>query len=126
MNLKNYYSLLKIDRSATENEIKKAYRKLAMEFHPDVNTDKDAEDKFKAVSEAYAVLSDSQKRFIYDQTGNTNFAGFGNMANRPFPRGRGMGRCRGMGGKCSGMEALFRRRPRYAKETPATPGVIPE
>ncbi len=105
MNLRNYYNLLRIDRSATESDIKKAYRKLAIEFHPDVNTDKDAEDKFKEIGEAYAVLSDTQ--------------------NRPS-RGRGMGRCRGMGGKCSGLDALFRRRPRYAKKTPPTPGVISE
>lgn len=49
MNLKNYYSVLRIDRSAPESDIKKAYRKLAAEFHPDVNTDKDAEDKFKEI-----------------------------------------------------------------------------
>lgn len=125
MNLKNYYSLLRIDRSATESDIKKAYRKLAIEFHPDVNTDKDAEDKFKEIGEAYAVLGDSQKRQIYDQTGTTDFTGFGSMSNRSF-RGRGMGRCRGMGGKCSGLDALFRRRPRYARKTPTTPGAISE
>ncbi len=125
MNLRNYYNLLRIDRSATESDIKKAYRKLAIEFHPDVNTDKDAEDKFKEIGEAYAVLSDTQKRQIYDQTGTTDFTGFNSMSNRPS-RGRGMGRCRGMGGKCSGLDALFRRRPRYAKKTPPTPGVISE
>jgi len=114
MNLRNYYNLLRIDRSATESDIKKAYRKLAIEFHPDVNTDKDAEDKFKEIGEAYAVLSDTQKRQIYDQTGTTDFTGPGSMSNRPSP-GRGMGRCRGMG-KCSGLDALFRRRPRYAKK----------
>ena len=91
MNLKNYYSLLKIDQDATESDIKKAYRKLAIAFHPDVNTDEDAEDKFKEIGEAYAVLGDSQKRQIYDQTGTTDFTGFGSMSNRSF-RGRGMGR----------------------------------
>ena len=125
MNLKNYYSLLKIDQSATESDIKKAYRKLAIAFHPDVNTDEDAEDKFKEIGEAYAVLSDTQKRQLYDQTGTTDFTGFGSMSNRPS-RGRGMGRCRGMGGKCSGLDALFRKRPRYAGKTPATPGAISE
>lgn len=127
MNFKDFYSLLKIDRRATENDIKKAYRKLALEFHPDINTNKDAEEKFKAINEAYAVLSDSQKRHIYDQTGNTNFVGFDNMANQAFHRGRGrgmgMGRCMG---KCSGLSALFSRRSRYAKQTPATPGSISE
>jgi DnaJ-class molecular chaperone len=127
MSLKNYYSLLKIDKSATEKDIKKAYRKLATEFHPDVNTDENAEDKFKEIGEAYAVLSNSQKREIYDQTGTTNFTGFAKMSGQSFSRGRGMGRCRGMGGKCSGLEALFSRRPRwYTKKTPITPGAIPE
>ena len=124
MNSKDYYSLLKIDRSATEGDIKKAYRKLAMEFHPDINTDKDAEGKFKALSEAYSVLSDSQKRRIYDQTGAANFSGFGNMANQPFQRGRRMGGCMGMG-KCSGLYAALRRRPRYAGKT-SPPGSLPE
>ncbi|CCK82055.1 DnaJ domain-containing protein [Desulfobacula toluolica] len=128
MNSKDYYRLLKIDRNATENDIKKAYRKLAMEFHPDVNTEENAEEKFKAISEAYAVLKDNQKRQIYDQTESTDFNGFGSMGNR---MGRGMGRCmgRGMGmgmGKCSGIDALFQRRSRYSKRRPATPGVIPE
>ena len=124
MNAKDYYSLLKIDRSATEDDIKKAYRKLAMEFHPDINTDKDAEEKFKALSEAYSILSDSQKRQMYDQTGATNLSGFANMANRPFQRGRGMGGCRGMG-KCSGLYAAMRRRPGHAgKKSP--PGSLSE
>jgi molecular chaperone DnaJ len=127
MNSNDYYSLLKIDRSATENDIKKAFRKLAMECHPDVNPDKDAEQKFKELGEAYSVLSDSQKRHIYDQTGTTNFTGFDHMANQPFQRGRGMGGCRGMGrgmgmGKCSGLNGLFNnglfnRRPRPVKKT---------
>ena len=132
---KNYYRLLNIDRSATDTDIKKAYRKLAMEFHPDVNTEKEAEEKFKAISEAYTVLSNSQKRQRYDQTGNTNFAGFNNMANPPggrgMGRGMGMGMGRGMGGgrcmgKCSGLDALFRKRPRRSETKSATPGYIPE
>lgn len=117
MNSKDYYGLLGIDKNATENDIKKAYRKLAMEFHPDINADEDAEEKFKAIGEAYAVLSDRQKRQVYDFTGNTDFTGFpggypgfGPMAGHPFHRGRGMGRC--MGRRCGGMEALFRRRPK--------------
>jgi molecular chaperone DnaJ len=124
MNSNDYYSLLKIDKSATEDDIKKAYRKLAMACHPDVNPDKDAEQKFQELGEAYSVLSDSQKRQIYDQTGTTNFTRLDNMANQPFQRGRGMGGCRGMGrgmgmgmGKCSGLNGLFNRRPRPAKKT---------
>ena len=126
MNSKNYYSLLEIDRSATEDDIKKAYRKLAMEFHPDVNTDKDAEGKFKELSEAYSVLSDRQKRHIYDQTGATNFAGIGKATNQPFQRRRGMGGCMGRGmGKGSGLGAVFQRRPRNTRKT-TTPGFISE
>jgi len=117
MDFKNYYTLLKIDTSATEEDIKKAYRKLAMKFHPDVNSDKEAEEKFKALSEAYSVLGDSWKRQIYDQTGTTHFPGFA----QPFQRGRGMRGCRGMGmGKCSGLNAAFQRRPRYAKKASPT------
>lgn len=125
MNSKDYYRLLKIDRGATAIDIKKAYRKLAMEFHPDVNTDPGAEEKFKAISEAYKVLGDGQKRQVYDQTGRTDFDGFVN--GNPGFGGRGMGQCTGRGmGKCSGLDALFRRRPRSGRRKPAAPGVIPE
>ena len=123
MNSKNYYGLLQINITATEDDIKKAYRKLALEFHPDVNTDKNAEEKFKAINEAYAVLSDSRKRQIYDRMGNVDFIGFNNFANRPFPRGRGMGRCMG---KCGGLDALFRKSAQRAKNKPPTPGYIPK
>ncbi|HLX11808.1 MAG TPA: DnaJ domain-containing protein, partial [Bacteroidota bacterium] len=58
----DYYEVLGVTQSANADEIKKAYRKLAMQFHPDRNPDKSAEDKFKAASEAYEVLSDAQKR----------------------------------------------------------------
>ncbi len=109
MNTKDYYRLLEIHRDATENDIKKAYRKLAMVFHPDVNTSKDAEEKFKKISEAYAVLSDSHKRLVYDQTGNTDFSETNTMRNQRIYRRRGMGRCMG---KCSGLDSLFRKRPR--------------
>lgn len=67
---KDYYGLLGVHRNATEAEMKRAYRRLAHEYHPDKNPgDKAAEEKFKEVSEAYAVLSDSQKRAYYDQYG---------------------------------------------------------
>ena len=71
---KDYYDLLGVDRGVSEDEIKKAYRKLALKYHPDRNPgDKQAEDKFKEVSEAYQVLSDSQKRAQYDQFGHAAF-----------------------------------------------------
>jgi molecular chaperone DnaJ len=69
----NYYEILGVDRQAELEEIKKSYRKLAIRFHPDKNKgDKEAEDKFKQVAEAYAVLSDPQKRANYDRFGQTS------------------------------------------------------
>ncbi|MCJ7594464.1 MAG: DnaJ domain-containing protein, partial [Desulfobacterales bacterium] len=71
---KDYYKVLGISRSATPEEIKKAYRKLAMQYHPDRNKgDKGAEAKFKEISEAYAVLSDGEKRKQYDRFGAEGF-----------------------------------------------------
>jgi molecular chaperone DnaJ len=67
---KNYYSILGVSRSASEREIKQAYRKLARKYHPDVNPgDKSAEAKFKEINQAYEVLSDKEKRSKYDQYG---------------------------------------------------------
>jgi curved DNA-binding protein len=72
MDYKDYYRLLGVDRKAEPDEIKKAYRKLAMKFHPDRNpNDKSAEEKFKDINEAYEVLGDSQKRARYDQLGES-------------------------------------------------------
>lgn len=68
---KDYYQILGVPRTATENEIKSAYRKLAMKYHPDKNPgNKDAEHKFKEINEAYEVLSDPQKRKMYDSLGS--------------------------------------------------------
>lgn len=70
----DYYKILGVNRSATDLEIKKAYRKLAMKYHPDhAKGDKGAEEKFKKISEAYAVLSDKQKRQEYDTFGSEGF-----------------------------------------------------
>lgn len=69
-NKKNYYSILGLNREATQEEIKKAYRRLALKYHPDTNPkDKDAEEIFKEIGEAYAALSDSEKRRMYDRFG---------------------------------------------------------
>ena len=68
---KDYYQILGVPKTATDKEIKAAYRKLARQYHPDVNqNDKTAEDKFKNVGEAYEVLSDADKRAKYDQFGD--------------------------------------------------------
>lgn len=73
---KDYYSVLGVERSATDDEIKKAYRKLALKYHPDRNKgDKAAEDKFKEAAEAYEILSDSKKRAQYDRFGEDGLRG---------------------------------------------------
>lgn len=73
---KDFYDVLGISRSASQDEIKRAYRKLAHKYHPD-KAGKENEEKFKEVNEAYQVLSDPQKRQAYDQFGQTNFAAGG-------------------------------------------------
>jgi len=71
MEYKDYYKILGVSRSASEDEIRKAYRKLAMKYHPDKNPDdKGSEEHFKEINEAYQVLSDSQKRAHYDKLGS--------------------------------------------------------
>ena len=74
--MSDHYQTLGVDRGASADEIKKAYRKIARELHPDVNPDPAVQDKFKEVTAAYEVLSDSQKRQSYDM-GGSGFGGFG-------------------------------------------------
>ncbi len=69
MEYKDYYEVMGLKRDASQDEIKKSYRKLARKYHPDVSKDSDAEDKFKLVGEAYEVLKDPEKRTAYDQLG---------------------------------------------------------
>jgi len=123
MEYKDYYQILGVDRSASEADIKKAYRKLAAKYHPDKPTGD--EEKFKEISEAYEVLSDSEKRQMYDQFGNTSgfqggqhfdpsdfgFGGFGGSQGADFSeffeslfggaarRGGGFGAQGGFGGQ---------------------------
>lgn len=76
--MKNYYELLGVDKKASHDEIKKAFRKLARKYHPDLNAgDKNSEQKFKEINEAYAVLGDEKKRTEYDQSGRSPFEGGG-------------------------------------------------
>lgn len=87
----DYYQILGLSKTSSADEIKKAYRKLAMEYHPDRNKSKLAGDKFKEVTKAYEVLSDAQKRTTYDQLGHQAFeqgAGGGNPGG-PFGGGQG-------------------------------------
>ncbi|OPY23985.1 MAG: chaperone protein DnaJ [Methanomethylovorans sp. PtaU1.Bin073] len=72
---RDYYEILGVSKESTEAEIKKAYRKLAMQYHPDKNKAPDAEEKFKEISEAYAVLSDEEKRAQYDKFGHAGIDG---------------------------------------------------
>ena len=88
---RDYYEVLGVDRNADEQAIKKAYRKLAMKYHPDRNPDnKEAEEKFKEVNEAYEVLSDATKRQNYDQLGHEGVngqGGFGGFGGQGFSGG---------------------------------------
>ena len=94
---KDYYDILGVSKTATQQEIKSAYRKLALQYHPDRNKTKEAEEKFKEVTKAYEVLSNEEKRKTYDQFGHAAFeqgAGqgpFGGASGGPFGGQQGGG-----------------------------------
>jgi molecular chaperone DnaJ len=100
---RDYYTILGLERSATDAEVKKAFRRLAQKWHPDVNTDLEAQERFKEINEAYQVLSDPQQRQRYDLFGKAGlgtgdggfeagFAGFGDIFDAFFGGGMGGGR----------------------------------
>lgn len=94
-NKRDYYEVLGVEKGAAEEQIKKAYRRLAAKYHPDVNHEPDAEAKFKEINEAYEVLSDGEKRSRYDQFG---FAGVDPNFNPNAGFGGGFGGFEGFGG----------------------------
>lgn len=102
---KDFYQILGVDKKAPADELKKAYRKLAMQFHPDKNPgNKEAEAKFKEISEAYDVLKDEQKRAGYDRFGHAAFEGGGMGGARGGASAAGMG---GAGGFSDIFEEMF-------------------
>lgn len=84
---RDYYEVLGVDRSASAAEIKKAYRNMALKYHPDKNKEPDAETKFKEINQAYEILSDEQKRKTYDQFGHAAFDPASGMGGNPFAGG---------------------------------------
>ena len=123
MEYKDYYKTLGLPRSAAQNEIKKAYRKLARKYHPDVSKETRAEEKFKDVGEAYEVLKDPEKKAAYDQFGNRWKDGQGFTAPPDWDAGfefRGGGFSdRNSGGFSDFFESLFGRAPRHGHQRPS-------
>ncbi|KAF6147041.1 hypothetical protein GIB67_036760 [Kingdonia uniflora] len=111
----DYYKVLQVDRSAKDDDLKKAYRKLAMKWHPDKNPNnkKESETKFKQISEAYDVLSDPQKRAVYDQFGEEGLKG---QVPPPPNAGGGGGFSYAPDAGSSGGTTTFRFNPRSADD----------
>ena len=84
---KNYYDILGVSENASESDIKSAFRKLSKKYHPDVNNEAGAEEKFKEINEAYSVLSDKEKRQMYDTFGTVDPNAMGGQGVDPFSRG---------------------------------------
>ena len=88
-NKRDYYDVLGVERNASDEEIKRSFRKLALQYHPDRNQDSDATEKFKEINEAYQILSDPQKRSAYDQFGHAGVSG--NASSQGFEGFEGFG-----------------------------------
>ena len=79
---RDYYEILDVQRDASPEQLKTAFRRLARQYHPDVNDSPNAEESFKELNEAYAVLSDDQRRSAYDRFGHAGVRGAGGAPNR--------------------------------------------
>src|SRR3990172_12328931 len=88
---RDYYDILGVPRGASDEDVKRAFRKLAQQWHPDVNTDPGADDRFKEINEAYQVLSDPQRRQAYDVFGHAGLGGAGAPGAGPFGGFSGFG-----------------------------------
>src|SRR3954454_11647226 len=95
---RDYYQVLGVERNASDADIKRAFRKLAQQWHPDVNTDPAAQERFKEINEAYQVLSDPQRRQSYDMFGRAGVGADG---------GFGAGGAQGFGGFSDIFDAFF-------------------
>lgn len=106
---RDYYEILGVQRSATADEIKSSYRKLARQYHPDVSKEENAEEKFKEINEAYSVLSDQQKRAQYDRYGRAGLGDMGGMQDFSVNMGDILEELFGMGGGGAGRRNAPRR-----------------